>query len=162
MPCQKSLLVSFHSCTKLIADGSDRQPPYLIVRCSAQVCRLANGSTSNVNETIEHVQQTLESFIHSLNFTLSSFDNSPKSSPYHVTLSIPGGGRGERGLEPAPITSAEDPSFAFLAGTTKAVFGDDVIVAPTGMYGKLTGVTGRGWRSKANAQLTPTRADSGL
>lgn len=77
-------------------------------------------------------------FIHSLNFTLSLFDHSNKTSPYHVTLSIPDAGRGETGLEPAPITSAEDPSFALLAGTTKAIFGDDVIVAPTGMYGEST------------------------
>jgi Gly-Xaa carboxypeptidase len=39
-------------------------------------------------------------------------------------------------LEPAPITSAADPSFALIAGTTKAVFGAEVIVTPTGMYGE--------------------------
>ena len=122
----------------IIANVSYREPPYFIVRPLTLWRDSTHLSTSNVNETIQHVQKTLESYIHSLNFTLSSFDNSPKSSPYHVTLSVPGGGRGERGLEPAPITSAEDPSFAFLAGTTKAVFGDDVIVAPTGMYGTCT------------------------
>lgn len=100
-------------------------------------------STSNVDETLEHFQKTVEPLIRSLNYTLTGFDddNAKKTSPFHVTLSIPDGGRGWHGLEPAPITSPEDPSFAFLAGTTKAVFGGDVVVAPTGMYGECQEVT---------------------
>jgi Gly-Xaa carboxypeptidase len=122
------------------------QPPYFIVsrwRNGQRFRSRLMNSTSNVEETLEHVQKTVEPLIRSLNYTLSGFDDdhAKKASPFHVTLSVPGGGRGARGLEPAPITSPEDPSFAFLAGTTKAVFGDDVVVAPTGMYGGSSGLT---------------------
>jgi hypothetical protein len=115
---------------------SHRQPPHLFVRAgTARFCLFrADLSTSNVNETLTHLQKTIEPVVRKLNYTLSGFEGAASKSPYHVTLSIKGG---DQGLEPAPITSPNDPSFAFMAGTIKAVFGEDVIVAPTGMYGEL-------------------------
>ncbi|ETI27772.1 hypothetical protein G647_00221 [Cladophialophora carrionii CBS 160.54] len=38
-------------------------------------------------------------------------------------------------LEPSPVSSAEDPRFALLAGTIKGVFGDDIVVAPEMLTG---------------------------
>lgn len=40
-------------------------------------------------------------------------------------------------LESSPVSSAEDPRFALLAGTIKGVFGDDVVVAPEMLTGRL-------------------------
>lgn len=65
-----------------------------------------------------------------LDFTISPFENRNKSS-HHITLSTPG----EFSLEPAPITSADTKAFALMAGTAKHVFGEETIVAPSGMYG---------------------------
>lgn len=48
-----------------------------------------------------------------------------------LNLRVTGDGRG---LEPAPTTSTGQP-FAFVAGTIKAVWGNNTIVAPSGMYG---------------------------
>jgi Gly-Xaa carboxypeptidase len=38
-------------------------------------------------------------------------------------------------LESSPVSSAEDPRFALLAGTIKGVFGDEVVVAPEMLTG---------------------------
>ena len=68
-----------------------------------------------------------------MNFTISAFDGSPKTSRYHITLST-----GLMGvLEPAPISPTDSESFKLMGGTVKAVFGEDVIVSPTGMYGMM-------------------------
>ncbi len=40
-------------------------------------------------------------------------------------------------LESSPVSSAEDPRFALLAGTIKGVFGDDVVVAPEMLTGEM-------------------------
>jgi Gly-Xaa carboxypeptidase len=88
-------------------------------------------STSSVNETIQHVIDVLTPLVNSLNFTLSAFDNAPKRSNSHVTLSILNG----ISLEPAPITPTDSKAFELVAGTCKTVFGEKTIVAPTGMYG---------------------------
>ncbi|ORX36637.1 hypothetical protein BD324DRAFT_681411 [Kockovaella imperatae] len=86
--------------------------------------------TSSVDETLEHLVEIIKPVVDSLNYTFSPFDNSRKSSIRHVSLELDGRGR----LEPAPITSAEDPSFELMGGTTKAVFGKDTLITPTGMY----------------------------
>ena len=92
-------------------------------------------STSSVEETIQHIVRVIEPVVESLNYTFSPFDGAKKSSIRHVSLSLD-----ERGpLEPAPITSGQDPSFELMGGTTKAVFGEEVLITPTGMYGEYPG-----------------------
>jgi len=94
--------------------------------------QLIECSTSSANETLEHILSVLTPVIKSLNFSVSAFDDSPKSSPFHITLSKSG-----KGFEPAPITSGDSESFELMAGTCKHVFGEDTIVTPTGMYGQF-------------------------
>ncbi|KAK6910063.1 hypothetical protein I203_104092 [Kwoniella mangroviensis CBS 8507] len=90
--------------------------------------------TSSVNETLSHVAQVLRPLAKKLGYTISAFDE-PHSSHHenstsHITLSVPGG----LSLEPAPITSDRTKSFALLGGTAKAVFGNDTIASPSGMF----------------------------
>jgi hypothetical protein len=77
-----------------------------------------------------------------MNFTFSAFEessaprfvnkNTTAKSPYHISITQ----RTAEGLEPAPITPSSDRTFGFMASTGKAVFGDEVVVVPTGMYGE--------------------------
>ena len=97
-------------------------------------------STSSVDQTLSHLVSVLTPVAKSLNFTLSALDGSAKSSPSHITMYV----TNTSPLEPAPITPAEDPSFALMAGTCKHIFGEDTIVAPTGMFGKSTGLLSSG------------------
>ena len=90
-------------------------------------------STSSIKATISHIESIISPLAESLNFTLSAFDESPRASNSHITLST---SAAHRGLEPAPITSGHTKSFELMAGTCKHVFGKDTIVTPTGMYGK--------------------------
>ncbi|WVQ72429.1 hypothetical protein IAR50_001981 [Cryptococcus sp. DSM 104548] len=86
--------------------------------------------TSTVNDTLQHYLDIIPPLAESLNFTISAFGQSPnkKRSGSHITLEAPGG------FESAPITSAEGKSFELMAGTCKHVFGNDTIVAPSGMF----------------------------
>ncbi|WRT66399.1 uncharacterized protein IL334_003355 [Kwoniella shivajii] len=97
--------------------------------------------TSSVNETLSHVSKILKPLAKKLGYTISAFESvsesgsesdstSQKKSSSHITLTVPNGW----GLEPAPITSSESKSFALLGGTAKAVFGDNTIVSPSGMF----------------------------
>ncbi|WWC62162.1 uncharacterized protein I303_104754 [Kwoniella dejecticola CBS 10117] len=86
--------------------------------------------TSSVNETIEHVAHVLKPLAKKLGYSISAFGENHGNSTSHITLKVPGG----KGLEPAPITSDRTKSFALLGGTAKAVFGNDTIAAPSGMF----------------------------
>lgn len=87
-----------------------------------------------MDETLNHIVTTLSPLIHELNYTASFFDIPSHNSSKHVTLY-----KRSAGFEPAPITSGDSSSFALLAGTGKAAFGDDLVVTPTGMYGEWMG-----------------------
>jgi hypothetical protein len=77
----------------------------------------------------------------SLNFTLSFFGEEPEyKSPFHIELDT-----GGFELEAAPITPSDSSSFRLIAGTNKAVFGDDTVNAPTGMFGE--------WKSSEHPRL---------
>jgi Gly-Xaa carboxypeptidase len=67
-----------------------------------------------------------------LDFTISPFQASAEKSTRHITL----GFFHDRALEPAPITSGDTKAFALMAGTAKHIFGEETIVAPSGMYGQ--------------------------
>lgn len=96
-------------------------------------------STSSVAETKERLVSLVKPLARKMDFTFSAFDSHADSSSrhnntksaYHISISQ----RSIEGLEPAPITSSSGKSFGFMASTSKAVFGDEVIVVPTGMYG---------------------------
>ena len=89
-------------------------------------------STSNVNATLEHYRKIVTPLAKSLNFTLSFFGEEPEhKSPFHIELDT-----GGFELEAAPITPSDSSSFRLIAGTNKAVFGDDTVNAPTGMFGE--------------------------
>lgn len=95
-------------------------------------------STSSVAETKERFITLIKPLAKHMNFTFSAFGEShlesgasTSKSAYHISILQ----RNGEGLEPAPITPSSDRSFGFMAGTSKAVFGDDVLVVPTGMYG---------------------------
>lgn len=89
------------------------------------------GFLSSVKATKEHWVNLLRPAAHALNFTFEAFGHGDERSDFHVSLSDSGG----HFFEPAPITSSEDKSFALMGGTAKAVFGEDAIIAPTGMFG---------------------------
>ncbi|EXJ63874.1 hypothetical protein A1O7_00209 [Cladophialophora yegresii CBS 114405] len=61
------------------------------------------------------------------NATLTALSNTSDSGDLTLTAHYE--------LEPSPVSSAEDPRFALLAGTIKGVFGDDVVVAPEMLTG---------------------------
>ncbi|WWD17284.1 hypothetical protein CI109_101724 [Kwoniella shandongensis] len=86
--------------------------------------------TSSVNETLEHVLNVLKPLVHSLNFTISAFDDSPRKSNSHISLIS----ANTYHLEPSPITPSDSKSFALMAGTAKHVFGEKTIVSPSGMF----------------------------
>ena len=91
-------------------------------------------STSSLEETLNHLITTLSPLAHLLNYTISFFDMpSHHNSTKHITVS-----HKSAGFEPAPITSGDSESFKLLAGTGKAAFGKELVVAPTGMYGTYT------------------------
>lgn len=87
--------------------------------------------TSTVDETLNHLVTTLSPLAHQLNYTISFFDMpSSDNSSKHITVYQ----RSPTAFEPAPITSGDSSSFKLLAGTGKAAFGKELVVAPTGMY----------------------------
>jgi hypothetical protein len=94
-----------------------------------KVLELMN-STSTLEETLNRLITTLSPLAHQLNYTISFFDIPSHNSSKHITVS-----HKSPGFEPAPITSGDSESFKLLAGTGKAAFGKELVVAPTGMYG---------------------------
>jgi len=92
------------------------------------------GSTSSVAETQAHVAGVLIPVAKKLGFTISPFDNSPKTSDHHIFLLH------DEGLEPAPITSAKTASYELMGGTCKTVFGPETVISPTGMFGAVWGL----------------------
>jgi Gly-Xaa carboxypeptidase len=113
--------------------GSCCQSSNLIV--SSKTCEMKTqeliSSTSSLDETLNHLITTLSPLAHQLNYTISFFESpSHHNSTKHITVS-----HKSAGFEPAPITSGDSESFKLLAGTGKAVFGKELVVAPTGMYG---------------------------
>ena len=109
------------------------QSPNLIV--SLDACEVKGqkliSSTSSLDETLNHLITTLSPLAHQLNYTISFFESpSHHNSTKHITVS-----HKSAGFEPAPITSGDSESFKLLAGTGKAAFGKELVVAPTGMYG---------------------------
>ncbi|KAH8681650.1 peptidase family M20/M25/M40 [Xylariales sp. PMI_506] len=85
----------------------------------------------NIGERVADVQAHLTALAakiaHKYNLTLNAFGGGPET-PSSITLQIPRGG-----LEPAPVTptviDALTP-YRVLAGTTRALYGDDVVLAP--------------------------------
>jgi hypothetical protein len=109
------------------------QSPNLIVSFLASVLKGHKliTSTSSLDETLNHLITTLSPLAHQLNYTISFFESpSHHNSTKHITVS-----HKSAGFEPAPITSGDSESFKLLAGTGKAAFGKELVVAPTGMYG---------------------------
>ncbi|RXK38293.1 hypothetical protein M231_04466 [Tremella mesenterica] len=89
--------------------------------------------TSSVKETIDHFKSVITPIAEKLNFTLSAFDNSTKTSEQHITIGVTSSG-GQGQLEPAPITEPDTQAWELLAGTLRHMFGKETIVAPTGMF----------------------------
>ncbi|OWZ36180.1 vacuolar protein [Cryptococcus neoformans c8] len=98
--------------------------------------------TSSINETLQHIVDLIVPVAQSLNFTISPFDGSPKTSDFHISLEAP------YSLEPAPITPSDSKSFELMAGTTKHVFGKETIVSPSGMFANTD--TKRMWNVTKN------------
>lgn len=88
-------------------------------------------STSTLEETLNRMVTTLSPLAHQLNYTISFFDIPSHNSSKHISVY-----HKSTGFEPAPITLGDSESFKLLAGTGKAAFGKELVVAPTGMYGK--------------------------
>lgn len=88
-------------------------------------------STSTVDETLNHIVTALAPLAHQLNYTVSFFDIPSHNSSKHITVS-----KHSAGFNPAPITSGDSKSFELLAGTGKAAFGNELVVSPTGMFGR--------------------------
>lgn len=109
--------------------------------------------TSSVQETAEHYVDVMVPYAQSLNISVTAFGQEyPLNYTAHDTpVSELTGGTGtptpagnltisyvgyDGGLEPAPVTPDSGPSFKLLASTIKAVWGNDTLVTPTGMYGE--------------------------
>jgi hypothetical protein len=108
-------------------------------------------STSTLEETLNRLVTTLSPLAHQLNYTISFFDIPSHNSSKHISVY-----QKSAGFEPAPITSGDSESFKLLAGTGKAAFGKELIVAPTGMYGTRFLPSHQNGNS-ADGQPTPIR-----
>lgn len=97
-------------------------------------------------------------YAHSLNISVTAFgqEHPLNVTPYTTPATDLTGGTGtpvpagnlsivyvgeDGGLEPAPVTPDNGPSFQLLAGTIKAVWGNDTLVTPTGMYGQCNALS---------------------
>ncbi len=98
--------------------------------------------SSSVEETKAHINNIIEPLAKQWGFSYNAFNQSifsAKDASRRVKLEIQGNGRdGPEGLEPAPITPAKGDAFDLMAGTIKGVFGEETVVAPSGMHGGFT------------------------
>ncbi|KAK9417685.1 putative Carboxypeptidase S [Seiridium unicorne] len=89
----------------------------------------------NIGEKVEDVKQHLIKLATPLaakyNLTLHAFDDQPET-PSSITLKT------EKGLEPAPLTPTNTDTvtpYLVISGTTRALYGEDVYLAPALMTG---------------------------
>jgi Gly-Xaa carboxypeptidase len=98
-------------------------------------------STSSVNDTKAHMHNIISPLARKWGCSYTAFNRTVHpdliQSDCHLSLEIERNGKSTaEGLEPAPITPSSGDAFALMAGTIKGVFGQETVVAPSGMHGE--------------------------